>query len=309
MQKPYISFIFSIQVNESRGNNILKHFQSSLDILRNLGAKHKLNFEIIIVEWNPLGDTLRLKDVLKLNDKLDSMVRVITVPPEVHKSIPNTPFDAVKGDEITFHEFVAKNVAIRRAGGEYILCSNADIIFNDKMIAMLAEHRLSDKYFYRVNCYDVQKTIPGELSIVEDILDFCASNCKLRGKKVEPGHIHRKGAGNFLLMARRNWERIRGYAEIKCDGEKIDSDILDSASRFYRQTIFDDVFRIYHQHHINKYERDFMKELHCRKNYREVYKLSKGLNKIMLKKIRMFKILNNKKWGLIDHSLPEEQII
>jgi len=229
------------------------------------------------------------------------------VPYEIHRSIPDTPFDAVKADEMTFFQGIAQNAGIRRADGEYVLCSNADIIFNEELIYFLSKRELSSKCFYRIYRYDVKKPVPSNMT-TEDIMEFCRLNSSLRGKKVENNHLHRKAAGDFFLMAKKNYERIRGYPEIKCDGLRIDGDIMDSAHRFYKQFILDEPLRIYHQWHLDRYEKAYDKDFHTRKSYREVYKQSKGFNKIIMKIYKNRRNVNSKNWGLVAYSLPEEQI-
>jgi hypothetical protein len=81
-------------------------------------------------------------------------------------------------------EFIAKNVGIRRAKGEYIIATNPDIIFSRSLIKFLAKRQLSKGYFYRADRYDVK--IEGTTSY--DFLQlerFCRDNWfivhKLRG--------------------------------------------------------------------------------------------------------------------------------
>lgn len=303
---PHISFVFAAR-NDDHCDNFIERFQNSLNILRDLGTKYNLSFEIMIVEWNPLPEMPGLKKVLSFRKNLNSKIRIITVPYRIHKSIPTTPFDAVKADEMTFFQSIAQNAAIRRTNGEYVLCSNADIIFNEELIRFLSKQKLSNKYFYRIYRYDMEKVLPNNMTS-EETMDFCRSNSSLRGKKVENNHLHRKAAGDFFLMARKNYEKIRGYPEIKCDGLKIDGDIMDSAHRFYKQFILDEPLRIYHQWHRNRYEMAYNKELHTRKSYREVYKQSKGFNKIIMKIYKNRKNCNGKNWGLINVNLPEQEI-
>jgi len=306
MTEPYLSIIFAAR-NDNHCEGFMGRFQNSLNILRDLGDKHRLSFEIIIVEWNPLPDMPQLKEVLSFKKDLNSTVRIITVPYEIHKSVPGTPFDAVRADEITFFQNIALNVGARRAKGKYVICTNADVIFNEEVISFLAKRQLSNRYFYRIYRYDVQKAIPNNMT-TEEILEFCRANSILRGKKVENNHLHRKAAGDFFLMAKKNYEKVRGYPEIKCDGLKIDGDILGSANRSYKQIILDDPLRIYHQWHRNRYETAYNKELHIRRSYKEVHKQAKGFNKIITQIYKIRRNCNSKNWGLIDYSLPEEQI-
>lgn len=308
MSKPYISFVFSAR-NDNHCEDFKSRFQNSLDILRDLGVKHNLSFEIIIVEWNPLRDFSRLEEVLSFKKGLNSTVRIITVPYDVHKSSPKTPFDAAKADEITFFQNIALNAGVRRAKGKYILCTNADVIFNEELISFLSRQELSPRHFYRAYRFDVQKDIPLGMP-TEEVMDFCFNNSEMRGHKVESGKLHRRAAGDFLLISKKSFGKIRGYAEIKCDGLKIDSDILDSARRYFKQVILEEPFRIYHQRHVSRYEEAYDRKLHVRRDYREVYEHTKGfLNKMIVRRYKRRKNPNGLNWGLSEHFLPESQIV
>ena len=305
MAKPYISIVFSAR-NDEHCEHFISRFQNSLDILRDLGHKSNLKFEIIIVEWNPLPGFARLEEILSFKKELNSTVRIITVPKEIHDQVPVTPFDAIKAEGITFFQNIALNAGARRAKGKYVVCANADIIFNEELISFLSEQRLSNKCFYRTYRFDVQKKISAGMSI-EKVMDFCQNNSIMRGQKVEANKLHRKAAGDFLLMAKKSFEKIRGYAEIKCDGLKIDSDILDSARRYFKQVVLEEPMLIYHQWHVDRYEKAYDRELHVRKDFRKVYKQTKGfINKIIIKIYKRRKNPNGKTWGLIKCDLPIE---
>lgn len=307
MQKPYISFIFLAR-NDNHCEGFVERFQNSLDVLGYLNNKYKMDSEIIIVEWNPLPGQPGLREVLKFDKCLNSIVKIITVPYEIHKDIPPTPFDAVKSDEITFFQNIALNAGARRANGDFVLCTNADIIFNEETASYFAKKKLSEKFFYRTYRYDVESVIPESFS-VDQALEFCKTNSSLRGSRVQKGKLHRKAAGDFFLIARKNFEKIRGYAEIKCDGLKIDSDILDSARRYFKQVILEGPMLIYHQYHVNRYNKAYDRELHVRKDFRETYKQTKGfINKIIIKIYKRRKNPNKANWGLVNHVLPEVAI-
>jgi len=40
---------------------------------------------------------------------------------------------------------IAKNVGIRRARGRFVLCTNVDLLFSDKMVRFLAFGRLDER--------------------------------------------------------------------------------------------------------------------------------------------------------------------
>lgn len=304
MSEPYISFIVSAR-NDNHCEGFVDRFQNSLTILRVLSEICNLKSEVLIMEWNPSPDIPGLKNVLNFDKSLNSKVRIITIPCEIHENIPPTPLDAPKADEITFFQNIAINAGARRANGKYIVCTNADIIFNKELIGYFAKQQLSEKNFYRVYRYDLNSAIPAGFS-VEQAVEFCDNHSALRGDRVQDGKLHRKAAGDFLLIAKKSFERIRGYAEIRCDGLKIDSDILDSARRFFRQVVLDEPMRIYHQWHVNRYEKVYDRKLHVRKDYREAYEQTKGfMDKIVFKIYKQRKNPNKSNWGLINCVLPE----
>ena len=107
-----------------------------------------LNAELIIVEWNPNLKEKPLKDVIKISDNENfKRIKIITVDKKLHDT-----FDS--SDKLNFYQMAAKNVGIRRSDGEFILCTNIDIIFSDKMYAFLAKENLK-KVIYRCDRYDI----------------------------------------------------------------------------------------------------------------------------------------------------------
>jgi len=69
-------------------------------------------------------------------------------------------------------EYIAKNVGIRRAGGDFVLVTNPDILFSAELIEYLASQKLSQKSVYRADRFDVRELIPLEYTS-EQQLDFC----------------------------------------------------------------------------------------------------------------------------------------
>src|SRR5207245_3974337 len=75
-------------------------------------------------------------------------------------------------------EYIAKNVGIRRARGEYVLITNPDIVFTQELIRYFAARGLRGDAFYRVDRYDVNRSVPLALP-VERQLRFCAQHAVL----------------------------------------------------------------------------------------------------------------------------------
>ena len=62
-------------------------------------------------------------------------IRLLHVPTEVHKRLINPEVRK----PVPLFEFNAKNMAIRRAKGEYILSTNADIVFHPSIIKFISK--------------------------------------------------------------------------------------------------------------------------------------------------------------------------
>lgn len=110
--------------------------------------------------------------------------------------------------------------------------------------------------------------------------------------------VHAGAAGDFTLMSRENWHKLRGYPELKTQSF-IDGYILFMALAInLKQIILEDPMRIYHQGHSRSQHAN--RPLTSYENY-------------MRDSIKMFKthqliIYNDEGWGLSDIFLNEIEI-
>ncbi len=148
MSKYYISFIVATR-NDDHGGNMSYKNQYFVDRWSYLTKKFNLSSELIIVEWNPPDNRPKLVDQIKL-PKLnnDQKIKFITIPNSVHKKFKNS-------DKLNFFQMIAKNVGIRKAEGEFILCTNIDIIFSDEIFEFFSKKKLKSNIIYRTDRYDV----------------------------------------------------------------------------------------------------------------------------------------------------------
>lgn len=167
-KRPYLSVIVTSR-NDDHGGNLTKRMQYFVDGWLYQAKKFNLACELIIVEWNPPDDRPRLAEQLDWPDDTGPCdVRIIEVPKRVHHRYQGA-------DALPLFQFIAKNAAIRRARGKYMLCTNIDILFSDEMMEFLAKQELRPDRIYRNDRYDVPNDIPEGLDI-PGILDFCARN-------------------------------------------------------------------------------------------------------------------------------------
>ena len=164
--RPYVSLV-AVGQNADYGGNFVGRMQNFLDVLFELGARRRAALELVFVEWNPPPGKPSLASVLRWPEPLPFPVRFVEVPPEVHERLPN-------GDVMPIFEFIAKNVGIRRARGEFVLATNPDNVFAPAVIDVFARRELASDSFYRVDRFDVREPLPE--GSVRKRLAFCRTH-------------------------------------------------------------------------------------------------------------------------------------
>ena len=109
-REPLLSVVV-VSRNDDHGGNMLQRMQLFVSGWLEQAKRHKLDSELIIVEWNPLPDRPKLSEVLKWpEDSGPCTVRFIEVPPEIHKRFKYS-------EQLPVFQMIGKNVGIRRARG------------------------------------------------------------------------------------------------------------------------------------------------------------------------------------------------
>jgi hypothetical protein len=324
--EPYITFAVAAR-NDDYGGDFLHRMQVFVNALLALWERHGLNAELVVVEWNPPENRPRLKDALTWPRELKpGTVRIIEVPAGIHRRLPNS-------DRMPMFEYIAKNVGIRRAQGEYVLATNSDLLFSGELIAFFASQQLSPECFYRVDRYDVDSMVPPEMP-VERQLQFCAKHSfrvstvngtipirrgllsafgnvlkpliLISSSDSEPGgathqrpeRLHTNAAGDFFLMATSRWHALRGYPELKSHSF-IDGYIcFMAASSGLQQRILESPFRVYHQEHD--------RSEHSKRPLTDYQQyLDRGRRMLEARRPEIF---NDENWGLSHEQLPEDWV-
>jgi len=219
--------------------------------------KFQLHCELVFVDWNPPSDRQLLHEVLIKPAEDDFLTcKYIIVPNSLHKTLA---FNEI----LPLYQMIAKNVGIRRATADFILCTNIDLIFSDPLMAKLKNTDLKEDIFYRANRCDVPSDIDENLS-VEKLIEFCETNVlKINGldptkrynpnqysesfifryrifsggakyyqnqffkRPIHPYHqikmLDLDACGDFTMMHKNSWERINGYYELEMYSLHIDS--------------------------------------------------------------------------------------
>jgi hypothetical protein len=282
MSAPYLSIVAASR-NDNHGGNALQRMRLFVNGLIAQANRHQLPVELVMVEWNPPENQPLLQDVLPKPQAGDLLtITYVIVPPAVHQQYK-------RSSEIPLFQMIAKNVGIRRAKGEFILCSNIDLLFSDPLFRLLASRELMHDAFYRANRCDVPNEINPEWQ-VEEQLNWCAKNVIRRlgmdarftninleqlgmnhrsdyqkwvldklaialqllwaPEKIRYYQLDSFACGDFTLMSREAWFKIRGYAELDLYSIHVDTlGLIAAASMGYRQHIFPREACTYHLDH------------------------------------------------------------
>ena len=259
-QTPYISFVVTSR-NDNHGGDLRKRMMIFYKGLIHQCNKFKLPCELIMVDWNSPDPTELLDKVLPPVSESDYLsVRYVVVPSEIHNKLRFSEY-------LGLYQMIAKNVGIRRANAEFVLCTNIDLLFSDALFEELSKRRLEKGKFYRANRCDIPATI-NENDSVEDQLKFCEANIIkrlgriskydviynengilfkypifdpflrflnwLKPKLISSDEVKLKSmdsdaCGDFTMMSKSDWEKIDGYLELEMYSLHIDSMVLFSA--------------------------------------------------------------------------------
>jgi len=165
------------------------NFEERLSISLSRNTKSLPSAEFILVEWNPILEKPLVCE--KLKKIFGDRIRYFVVHPKYHSQYCTCDW---------FIEYPAKNIGIRKAKGNFILCTNSDIIFSPEVVNNL-KSQLNDNTIYRairidipVNHLDVSFPLLGKYKL--------AINGGLTN-----------GCGDFLLLHRNMWLDVTGYCE------------------------------------------------------------------------------------------------
>lgn len=241
---PYLSVVVATR-NDDHGGNLNLRMQLFIDCLAAQAQKHRLPTELVLVEWNPPADRPRLAEVLRFpSHHLFCSIRIIEVPAAVHARYRHA-------NALPMYQMIAKNVGIRRARGRFVLATNVDIIFSDLLFAHLARQELEPGCLYRSVRHDVDNRLTAEMPL-DMVLEHCRNNAVRVNRKdyslnvrdgsrhlvyppgmteAQLGHprLFTNACGDFTLLSRHDWERLRGYAELDMYSFHLDSLFLFAA--------------------------------------------------------------------------------
>src|SRR5260370_31988025 len=145
LSTPYLSVVV---IGRNEGH-LFERLQVFVDGWIKQAKRHGLRSELLVVEWNPPCGRPRLEKALRWpEDAGPCDVRIIEVPAALHERYRYA-------DAIPLYETIARNAAIQRARGEFILVTGAGVLFSDEVMRFLAARRLEKGRLYRIDRHDV----------------------------------------------------------------------------------------------------------------------------------------------------------
>jgi hypothetical protein len=238
----YVSIVVAARHDDLRGDYVGR-LQSLIDVTLYQCQRYNVTAEVIVVDWYPVEwlfagqtHTVKLKDLLRVDARRRTMVRVITVDSSVHTRMS-------AGTGVSFLEYAAKNVGARRARGRFVLFTNGDVLLSDAVMEMLGGEALDEASFYRV----ARSEVPGlmdplaplgmRVAAMEELVGvLTAERTCPAGTKECPGEYNRgvceggglvgaghagledepflPAAGDFFLVSKAALHRMGGYHQV-----------------------------------------------------------------------------------------------
>jgi hypothetical protein len=201
--RPYLTIIATGR-NDDFGGDFNGRFLRALDFNHRQLAGAGIAYEFLFVEWCPMDRRPLLASLLADEFAGTSLpLRSFVVDPAYHDALSLNP-------RLQFQEFIAKNVGLRRARGEFVLTTNTDIYLSRGVIAHLQQRALEPGVLYRAARHDLRSDRDVswiDWNVLED-----ARNCEIVNRIQPP--LFTNASGDFLLLDRHASHRLRGFNEI-----------------------------------------------------------------------------------------------
>ena len=131
--------------DDNYGENFIPRLKQSLENNLSKLDKSGLDYEMIVVDFNPFNNQYLYKNNL--------LEEVLSHPKIKNIIVDNSVVLAENLGPTTYYEYFAKNVGCKNSSGELIFITNSDILITDCLIdEIVKEVKNKDKndYFYRV---------------------------------------------------------------------------------------------------------------------------------------------------------------
>jgi len=200
---PYLSIVLTGR-NDNFGGDFNQRLFAALSYNHRLLMEAGVEYELVFVEWRPVPGQILLANLIReQRPELATRLIAYEVDERYHDAFSQNP-------RLQFHEFIAKNVGIRRAIGSYLLVTNTDIYLSRDIVNMIAKQVLRPMVLYRATRLDLKPWLDHtnlDEAVLTDPRNRVASNV------LKPPYFT-NAAGDFLLLDRFSFLALRGFNEV-----------------------------------------------------------------------------------------------
>jgi hypothetical protein len=229
--------------NDGYGGDFNGRFLRTLAFNHDRLGERGITYEVVLVEWAPPPDRPRLGELVR--EALPSVASVLTtvgVDPRYHEACSLNP-------RLSYLEYLAKNVGIRRARGRMVLATNTDIYLGRGVVEALVTGTFDARTVYRATRTDV-KLGADESHVHWDLLEDPRNHTTY--KTIQPP-LYAGGSGDFILVERESLHALRGFNEVyRLARVGIDVNFLVKAYSSGYQ-IVDIGAPVYHTNHVGSF--------------------------------------------------------
>lgn len=200
---PYLSIVLTGR-NDNFGGDFNQRLFSSLSYNHQMLSAAGVEYELVFVEWRPVAGRVLLADLIRESlPDIASRLTTYEVDERYHDAFSQNP-------RLQFHEFIAKNVGIRRALGSYILATNTDIYLSHDIVNSIGKQLLNPMVLHRATRVDLKSWIDAT-NLDEDVLADARNQAAINSIK---GPYFTNASGDFLLLDRFSFHALRGFNEV-----------------------------------------------------------------------------------------------
>jgi len=202
---PYLSIVVTGR-NDGYGGDFVARFFATLQFNHRELSARGVPYELVLVEWAPVAGAPWLADLVdeRCPAAVAAACRAVIVDPAYHDAMTLNP-------RLAYHEFLAKNVGVRRARGACVITTNCDVMLGAHILNRLAARALEPGVVYRAPRWDLVATLD------LDRLDWASledpANLARPAKRLRPPYF-RGSTGDFIALDRATFHRLGGFNEI-----------------------------------------------------------------------------------------------
>jgi len=254
-----ISIVFTAR-NDNYGGDLLDRIKASVRVLIYLTNKYKSRIELVIVDYNPPQERISLRSELVIKDNKYLKVRFVTLPKTRHDMFKNSKkiklfeytaknigirrasgdFIISTNQDIVFSEdFIKFILAAGLNKNAFYRTDRVDINLNPDLLGLPAGKLLErckrdaylrktmngDKFISYLNASALRAYVKNSIYVSYNFL-YGLLNPQFKQRKLNSHPYHTFAAGDFLMMHKSAWNKVRGFDETKLGNDYLDGYIL-----------------------------------------------------------------------------------